>query len=87
MKLIADVGVTAIDADISISFAANVQRIADVGVGVIASNADVSISFAANVKLIADVGVGVTTIDTDVSEWLRAWDTLTMSEATVCGRS
>ena len=24
---------------------------------------------------------------TSVAEWLRAWDTLTMFEATVCGRS
>ena len=25
--------------------------------------------------------------DISVAEWLRAWDTLTMFEATVCGRS
>ena len=27
------------------------------------------------------------TITAAVAEWLRAWDTLTMFEATVCGRS
>ena len=27
------------------------------------------------------------TITASVAEWLRAWDTLTMFEATVCGRS
>ena len=26
-------------------------------------------------------------ITASVAEWLRAWDTLTMFEATVCGRS
>ena len=76
MKLIADVGVgvTAIDADISISFAAHVQPIADFGVTEIIAvtptsiiDAGVSISFAANVKRIADVGVGVTAIDAGVS--------------------
>ena len=31
--------------------------------------------------------VSATKIVTIVTEWLRAWDTLTMFEATVCGRS
>ena len=28
-----------------------------------------------------------TNVTASVAEWLRAWDTLTMFEATVCGRS
>ena len=31
--------------------------------------------------------ISSSTIVAVVAEWLRAWDTLTMFEATVCGRS
>ena len=30
---------------------------------------------------------GTVLLTASVAEWLRAWDTLTMFEATVCGRS
>ena len=33
------------------------------------------------------VVIGIELEDASVAEWLRAWDTLTMFEATVCGRS
>ena len=29
----------------------------------------------------------VNTTETAIAEWVRAWDTMTMFEATVCGRS
>ena len=32
-------------------------------------------------------GHHITTTKEDVAEWLRTWDTSTMFEATVCGRS
>ena len=47
------------------------------------------VKFCTHTHRHTDIRVNLSSIDytASVAEWLRTWDTLTMFEATVCGRS
>ena len=47
----------------------------------------IALGWAAFIKVVNIMKSRKASITASVAEWLRAWDTLTMFEATVCGRS